>query len=38
MCLNMEQVWNEWADLVFSSVHLELFAGHIRVNGPRYRM
>ena len=38
MCLTMEQEWDEWTDLDRSSVHLLLFAGHIRANGPRYRM
>ena len=30
MCLNMEQEWNEWADLVLSAVHILLFADHIK--------
>ena len=38
MCLNMKQKWNEWADVVCSSVHLLLFAGHIRTDDHRCRM
>ena len=34
ICLNMGQEWNDWANLALSPVHILLFAGHIRADGP----